>query len=222
MKKVSFSLILLLFLFITGCKKEDGTPVETDKIKTSLSTTKATYESATSGSWIEITSTEYNSLATTLTNISRVGVSEADFTNVAVNVASSSGIYTLAQNDGVTMPTGSYLFAFKISINTGTNTGAKVKVSNSAVSNGYSDLGSLLPNHGVGEHYFVLKGNAVATTNVGYLAYTISSGVKINFKDIVGKGSYYYVTSDANTLTNSTIGGAVFLAQGLSTTVKQW
>ncbi|MDB5226316.1 MAG: cadherin repeat protein [Bacteroidota bacterium] len=224
MKKAIFSSALLFILILTSCTKSTTTtaPVETDKLKLNLTTTKAAYVAAASGSWIEITAAEYNTLATTLTNVTRSGVAEADYTNVAPNNASGTGTYTIAQNDGATMPTGSYLFGFKISINTRTNTGAKVKISNTSVGTGFADVGSVLPDQAPGEHYFVLKGNSTATTSTAYLGFTISLNVKMNYKVIPGKGSYYYEFSDASTLTNFISNDAVFLAQGLSSTVKQW
>ncbi|MDB5226317.1 MAG: cadherin repeat protein [Bacteroidota bacterium] len=224
MKKVVFSSLLLCILIATSCKKSTTTttPVETDKIKLKLSTSQAAYIAVGTGNWIEITAAEYNALATGLNNVTRAGVTEADYTNVAVSSTSSSGLYTIAQDDGATMPTGSYLFAFKISINSGTNSGAKVKVSSTSVTTGYSDLGSVLPTHSTGDHYFVLKGNTIATTATGYLAYTYAAAATINFKTIPGKGNYSYGTGDVNVLPSSTTNDVVFLAQGLSTTVKQW
>lgn len=221
MKKAVFSSLLLFILIATSCKKST-TPTETDKIKAALTNFQPAYLAAADGAWIEITETEYNKLATTLTNVTRSGVTESDYTNLAPNSGSGLGTVTFAQNDGATMPAGSYLFAFKINIKEGTNTGAKVKISTVGVNTGFSDIGSVLPSHGIGEHYFVLKGNATPNASTGFLGYTLSENVRVNFKVIAGKGSYYYEFADVSTMVHHVTNDAVFLAQGLSTTVLQW
>lgn len=217
MKNKTLFILLFLFVSIAGCKKED-----TDKILGSLSTSKSSYEAAANGSWIEITNAEYSSLAASLSNVTRSGTSETDYITATTGaILTNTGSFTIAQNDGNTMPSGSYLFAVKINIGGGTNTSSKVKISNTSASAGFSDLGTVLPSHTTGEHFFLLKGNATATTSIGYLGYYKPSGAAIYRNSVAGKGSYQFENNDSNTLSQA-FTGIVFLYQGLSTTTKQW
>ncbi len=213
------SLIFLTIVFVTlaGCKKE-----ETDKLLANLSTSKAAYEAAANGTWIEITSTEYNSLASSLSNVTRSGTNEADYITASTGAFETNpSAWTIAQDDGNTIPTGSLLFAVKINTATASSTGAKVKISSTSSSAGFSDVGTALPTHAIGEHYFLIKGNTTETTATGYLGYYKPNGSTIMRNSILGKGAYKFESGDANTLTG-TYTDIVFLYQGLSTTTKQW
>ena len=220
MKNKAFIMMALMLISLVACKKET---TKKDGILSALSTTKTAYQSATSGSWIEVTSAEYNNLASTLSNITRSGTSEADYQTVSTTSPGITNVnaWTIAQNDGNTLPTGSYLFAVKIKTATATNTGAKVKLSNTSVNAGFADVGSVLPPHAAGEHFFVLKGNATATTSTAYLGLFKPLGATIVVGPLTGKGNYSFETGDVNSLP-SNFGGIVFLYQGLSTTNLQW
>ncbi len=194
-----------------------------DAILANLTTSQTAYENASDGDWIIITEAEYDALASNLNSISRVGSPEDkinqndNFFGAEATVANRSG--------GLTMPSGSYLFAFKYRAQSNTSmSGCKVKQSSTDVNSGYADLGSVLPTtSSAGFHYFVLKGSNSPTTSTGYLAvYHTQSLIAIG--DPSYSFSRYQVFmggSDGNTLTNESASFHIAM-QGLSTTEKQW
>lgn len=194
-----------------------------DAILATLTTSKTNYENASDGDWIIITEAEYDALASNLNSVSRVGspedkINQSDnFFGAEATVANRGG--------GLTMPSGSYLFAFKYRTRTSTTmSGSKVKQSSTDVNSGYADLGSVLPTtSSAGFHYFVLKGSNSPTTATGYLAV-------YHTQDLIAIGDPSYSFSryqvfmgggDGNTLTNA-VGNFHIAMQGLSTTEKQW
>lgn len=219
MKSKLTTLIFLLILLL-GCKKEQ----DPDRIRATLFSSKTIYENTLIGTWIEISKSEYEALASKLKNVTRSGTNEESFSHSSDNFESNTEM-TYVQNDGNTLPKGSYLFAFKLSLASGSNTGIKVKLSSTAANSGFSDVGSDLPEHSAGEHYFVLKGNSAPTSDIGYLGIYISKS-KLNLKNnIPGMGKYYYGLWNSNAPNSTPIfddEGVVLLYQGLSTTTLQW
>tara|TARA_R110002073_G_scaffold279026_1_gene443003 strand:+ start:267263 stop:268201 length:939 start_codon:yes stop_codon:yes gene_type:complete len=181
-----------------------------------LSDSQAAYAAAADGDWVLITETEYNLLASSLNEVTKVATSDSDY-NSSEPTGNGSPNFTVANNNGLTMPNNSYVFAFKYTVQNNSSTTNKVKQSSTSISDGYADLGGLLPAGVVGDNYLVLKASNTPTTDIGYLA--IYYGSSIGFK-FIGGDSYNYATGDTNQLTN--ISSATFLYQGLSTTQKQW
>jgi hypothetical protein len=216
LNKLSFT-ILLLVLVLFGCKKETK---NTDKIIDILTTSRANYEAATLNTWIEISAAEYDKLASQLDNITRSGTSEADYTNNTVSTETSEFGWTFAQNDGNTMPNGSYLIAIKINVAEIINAGSKVKLSSTSVTTGFSDVGNALPSLPAGERFLLLKGGSSKTTNIGYLGLYKTSG-RIIGNNIEGKGKYSFENGNSNA-PGDLYANLVFQYQGLSTTTIQW
>ncbi len=189
-----------------------------DDIASFLSTSEAIYTAAADGDWVMITEGEYSALAFNLNEVTKASISDADYNSTQPTNGSATG-FTLANNNGATMPNTSYCFAFKYNTTVNGVSGTKVKQSSTSVDDGYADLGGALPSHDSGDNYFVLKGNNSPTTNVSYLAmyYTFSVG----FKSISSSNSYFSAGGDVNTLTTPQ-NNATWLFQGLSTTQKQW
>lgn len=194
-----------------------------DAILANLTTSKTTYEDASDGDWIIITEAEYDALASNLNSISRVGSPE-DKINQSDNTFGKDA--TVAnRSGGLTMPNGSYLFAFKYrAANNIAMSGSKVKQSSTDVNSGYADLGSVLPTtSGADFHYFVLKGSNSPTTSTGYLA-VYHTQTLIAIRDPSYNFSRYQVlfgSGDGNTLTPESVSFHIAM-QGLSTTEKQW
>ena len=194
-----------------------------DDIESFLSTSKSAYSSANDGDWVIITEVEYNALANSLNEVSRVGSTESEYTDSAPTTQSTTGEWVASNITTATVPSGSYVFAFKYSAFDVTNiTTSKVKLSTTSISDGYSDLGSALPSHSgtMEDVYFVLKGNMALTSTLGYLSFFKADSTSMGIKSISGQ-NYYWVIGDTNS------GLTLFdnyriLYQGLSTTQKQW
>ena len=143
-------------------------PYASDKIYLALTTSASAYTSASSGSWVPITATEYTAVQTTVANTSYIGLSSNLFTS---GPYSSSG-YTF-QNLFVantsnasltpTVPANNYLFAFAMIMRNTlsvaiTDFNVYTNDSTSTYSN-FSLVGnSALPSVVGGRNYYVLKG----------------------------------------------------------------
>jgi len=195
-----------------------------DDIASFLSTSEAAYTAAADGDWIVVTENEYNSLASNLNEVSRIGTTEAEYTHPMTTIQSTSGAWIASNITTATVPSDSYVFAFKYNAFDVVNaTTAKVKLSTASGSDGYVDLGSTLPSHSgaMEDVYFVLKGNMDITPNLGYLAILKAENSRLGIKQIPGNQSYYWASGDTNSgLTQSD--NSKMLYQGLSTTQKQW
>ncbi|KAA5827571.1 cadherin repeat domain-containing protein [Algibacter amylolyticus] len=188
-----------------------------DDIASFLTTSQADYLAATDGTWIIIEEAEYNVLANKLNAVTKVATSDDDYIAYETSNLNSRTSFTAANNDDLTMPSGSYVFALKTN-NHAVSTTNKVKQSSTSVSDGFIDLGNPLPANEVDTtNYFVLKGSNSPTTDLGYLGIHANNSLK--YKNITERN---VVTGpgDVNTLPNSA--NQVVLYQGLSTTQKQW
>lgn len=191
---------------------------DVDDIESFLSTSKALYTAAGNGEWVAITEAEYNVLANGLNDVNKVATTDAEY-NPTTPLSLASGNLTIVNNNGVTMPANSFIFAIKYWALNDTASGIKVKQSSTNVSSGYSDLGGTFSSNNIGNNYYVIKGNSTSVSNVGYLAIfdpTASDIGSINISSQV-----MYELSDSSTLSTSNDNALVYY-QGLSTTQKQW
>ena len=196
---------------------------DVDDIASFLSTSEAAYTAATDGDWITITEAEYNALANSLNEVSRIGSSDLEYDDPSTVSNSSTSAWVGSNVTTSNIPNNSYVYAFKYHARdvTDSNT-SKIKISSTSISDGYSDLGGTLPNHsGLSiDVHFVLKGNNTITPS-GYIAFYKGINVNMGLKNITGNQSYYWETGDANSgLTQ--FDDYKLLYQGLSTTQKQW
>ncbi|MBO6606899.1 cadherin repeat domain-containing protein [Psychroserpens sp.] len=189
-----------------------------DDIAAFLNSSRSAYDNASVGEWIMVTESEYNDLANYLAQVTKSGATDNHIQSNA-NIEPNSGNALLANRNGHTIPEASYLFAFKYYSWANNASNTKVKVSEGDEFGIYNTIGSTLPQHNDEYNHFVLKGNATATSNEGHLA--IFSSLSIGFKYITGTVYGWGDGGDTDTLTNGNI-NAVFLYQGLSTTLKQW
>ncbi|WP_298341050.1 cadherin repeat domain-containing protein [uncultured Algibacter sp.] len=189
-----------------------------DDIESFLSTSKSAYSSANDGDWVIITEVEYNNLANSLNDINKSAMTDLDYSATPSSGTLSEA--TIANNDGVTIPNGSYIFAVKYKmLSESSGATIKIKQSSTNISDEYLDLGNTLNSTTIGDNFLVLKGSNMPTTSTGYLA-IYESGGQLGFLNVIGKNIWVF-NGDANNLAINQGDSTVFY-QGLSTTQKQW
>jgi len=189
-----------------------------DDIAHFLSASQAIYNATAVGDWAEITVGEYTVLATSLNDVVKAGTTDAEY-DAVFGTGAGANASTWANDNTASMPSGSYVFAFKYTAPTAGATDTKVKQSSTSVSTGYANLGNGLPMHDAGERYFVLKGNDTPTTDVGFIAMYAASGITGKFDP---SKLYFFQNGDLTDFTVGSTTGATILFQGLTTTQKQW
>lgn len=217
MKKLTLILVMASLVFALNSCGEDE-EIFVDKIAAALNTSKPSYEAASNGTWVAITAAEYSALPAALSDVSRVGTSDSEYSSIIGN--SNNFEWTIANSNGHDMPANSYLFAFKHESATDNVTGLKVKQSAVANDSAFVQIGTSLPTHNAGENYFVLKGNSNMVASVGYIAVTKPINVLMKIVGTGSGGTYYFGSGDVDNLGDGFIGTLKY--QGLSTTSKQW
>lgn len=194
-----------------------------DDLASILSTSLADYTAAANGDWVVITEVEYNNLATMLNEVSKIGCTDLAYDDSTTISNSGTSAWIASNVTTANIPNNSYVYAFKYYANSVTNSNtSKIKVSSTNISDGYSDLGSVLPTHSgtSTDIHFVLKGNSTLTST-GYIAFYKGLNVNMGLKAITGNQSYYWASGDSNSGL-SQFNDYKILYQGLSTTQKQW
>lgn len=219
MKKLNLLIVAFVALLTFSCSKDDGPAPIT--IESTLTTSKQAYQNANDGEWVAITELEYKKLVSDLDNISKVGNSDEMYTSDDTPSSTGGNPYTFVNDNGATIPKNSYLFAVKFYSTNENASGTKVKVSSTSITEGYNDLGNVLPNHGKGHLHFVLKGSNNPTTNTGYMAmYENGSVIGLGNND---SSKYYEKSGDVLNFTNTNVKTKMYyMFQGLSATKKQW
>ncbi|MEY8849066.1 hypothetical protein AB9K26_09630 [Psychroserpens sp. XS_ASV72] len=188
-----------------------------DDIWAFLNTSRQDYENANTGDWVWITESEYNDLANYLFDTTKSGASDNQiYNNTAVE--SSTGDRTVANNNDLSIPSNSYLFAFKYYSWINNVSTSRIKLSQGDAGGSYEDVGNMLPEHNDEYNHFVLKGSNNPTTSEGYIG--MYAGGTVGAKDD-NNSSYKWRNGNVDNLDN-TASGSVYLHQGLSTTLKQW
>ena len=178
MKNLVYTLFTAVILLTTACKNDEPAPSKAEQlnisISNSLSTSKSTFQNANKGEWIAITSEEYYALTTDISNVSRSGMPEPNFSlnNVTGYWSGYPTLTALIGSDVNKVRAGSFVFAFKyIRYESNTASGARVKLSETSETDGYENLGDALPD-ATGDnssiHYYVLKvedGTATTSSN---------------------------------------------------------
>ena len=190
-----------------------------DDIASSLTESRQDYINAQAGEWIEVTEAEYNNLAINLNEVSKIATSDGDYDNTVLpsTISTSAADTTIANNNGETMPSGSYLFAFKY-ISGGVGTTMRAKQSSTSIATGYENIGGNFPmSPASGDHYLVLKTSNVPTTGEGYLAiYSPLKTFRNYASAVINSGN-----GNTNALPDQQSNN-LFLYQGLSSTQRQW
>lgn len=187
-----------------------------DDIWAFLSDSRTAYENAEGGDWIAIIESEYNDLANYLSETTKSGATDAHFAST-VTITNHHGA-TIANDNGNTLPSGSYLFAFKYYSWSNNVVSSRVKVSEGDSGGPHEHVGNTLPEHNDEYNYFVLKGADTPLSSEGYLS--MYASLSVGQKDIAGT-TYRWANGDVDNLDNSAP-DAVYLHQGISTTLKQW
>ena len=195
MKNLFYTLITAGILFTTSCKEDAPTPTKADELNTIisdiLSTSKNTFDNASKGSWVPITESEYNSLAFEIINVTVSGISEPSFSldNVQGFWSGQKNVSAVTGGDVEQIPSGSFLFAFKyIRYGSTTADGARVKLSETSVANGYKNIGNALPTASGSSnstHYYALKVKDGPTTAVSSYVGFYSNANVIAFSNIM-------------------------------------
>ena len=188
-----------------------------DEVEFFLTDSKTTYQNATVGEWIFITAEEYEILAASLAEVTRIGTTQEEY-NAEGPTQSSSEDFTFAM-DNASIPEGAYVFAFKYDNASELSSGAKLKFTTDVWS-GYADFGSLLPPHGSGESYFLLKGNAQSFETSGYLGFYNENSIR--WIRTEGLDSRFYFGFGDNSRMEQSYENFIVRYQGLCTTIKQW
>ncbi|WP_350285739.1 hypothetical protein [uncultured Croceitalea sp.] len=193
-----------------------------DDIAYFLRESKAAYQAASPGDWVPITSSEYLTLSIEIGETVKSGTTDEQYeAGVFVEVFDVYFDSTVA-NDGPEIPENNYVYAFKYWSDSNNASGNKVKISTQSLTDGYEDLGNVLPTSGVGEQNFVLKGNDALTNGIGYLGMYSQVGLSYDVR-ANAVGTHYFVEGDTGTIGNNfNIVQRVCLYQGLSTPIKQW
>lgn len=200
----------------TATSKVTVTLNDTDDIFDFLSTSKSAYAAASIGAWIIITENEYNTLAISLNEVNKVSILDSDYEREDTVYYDSSD-YTYCNDNNVMVPNQSYVFAFKYRCeDDGINT-TKVKLSTTSASEGFIDIGNVLPTHNAGDNYFLLKSNNTPTNGDAFLGMGPTKSAYINISEDY---TFKYNGGDSNMLTATWKGIALY--QGLCTTQKQW
>jgi hypothetical protein len=204
-----------------------------DLIQFGLTTSLNAYNNASANTWIEITNSEYNNLATTITNTGKYGVNDAGMALIGNNSTWGGAGYAISSRVGATdlgtgvvattIPANNFVFAFQAQYAgfTSNPSGDKVYLGTTNTT-GFSQLGGVLPattqaSTGMTIKSFILKG---ASSTVG------SSAVYLGFLNTNARTNYVsgsqYWNSSGFTGTLSLNGSYYTPMQVLATPTKSW
>lgn len=193
------------------------TLTDIDDIEFFLTDSKDAYKNAERGSWVLITEEEYEVLANSLNEITRIGTSKDEY-DAEGEISNSIDHFTFAL-DGAKIPEGGFVFAFKYDNANFRSIRSKLKITQD-IWGGYEDFASVLPYHEVGENFFLLKGNEMSLESEGFLGFYNGHGLRwIRTEGLDTR--FYFGFGDTNTMEQN-YSNFIPRYQGLSTTVKQW
>ncbi|OBX24313.1 MULTISPECIES: cadherin repeat domain-containing protein [Bizionia] len=191
-----------------------------DDIVHFLSTSKTDYMAADENDWILITEAEYELFAERLNQISTLGTTDSDYQTTGVTFIDNVTVTNVEGSPNY--PQGNYFFAFKYHSNSNNVVGARVKISGTDPLFGFIGWGRPLPEHDMGDNYFVLKNNdAVAVTNEAYIA-MFTPGEVGYIASSPDKTSYGANDDSTSFPSGNVTTGIIYLYQGLYTSQKQW
>jgi hypothetical protein len=197
----------------------------TDRIRMSLSSSKAAYDAAATNSWVNVTVGEYNNLIAVVSGASKYATPE-----IYMNTSSSGGWspdYTVGGNaNSSKVPASNYIIAWSVRTGNGISSslGSKLKVSATQTS-GYTDYGNPLPSIGnIAANtrvYFVLKTpNTITPPAPSYTALYNSQTFFLGNNVFPSSGPEYYTSGDGSTLSLSFTSDSY--SQVISTQTRQW
>ncbi len=191
-----------------------------DDIAHFLSTSKADYLATPNNDWIAITEAEYELLAERLNQVSRLGSTATDY--LTTGALSIDNVTATNVGGSPNLPVDNYFFGFKYHSLSNNVVGARVKISVTDPLIGFIGWGTPLPEHDMGDNYFVLKNdNGVGASNEAYIA--VYSPGDIAYINSSADKTCYADNGDVTSFPAANISTEIiYLYQGLYTPQKQW
>lgn len=189
-----------------------------DDIAHFLTTSKANYLAADESSWTIITEAEYNLLAERLNQVSTLGTTNSDYQTAGAT--SIDNVTATNVGGSPNLPANNYFFGFKYHAMSDNVVGARVKISGLGPLYGFIGAGRHLPDHDMGDNYFVLK-NGPISTNEGYIA--VFTPGEIGHINSTPDKTCYAANDDVTSIPSVNIAAEIiYLYQGLFTPQNQW
>jgi hypothetical protein len=196
-----------------------------DAIRSALTTSQSSYDSATIGNFISVTSAEYAAVLSAVSATKYI-MTDADLTSTYSGWSTG---FNISYNDTTktegAIPTSNYIIGYAFSGGFGAGT-VTTYLRTSTTSNGtHTKIGSNLiftPGSGNKTVYFIRKAPTVITTQKTYVSFYMA-GTGTSLGQVSGKSNYpiYFSNSiDTNTWTSFTGGYPCF--QVIATTTKLW
>jgi hypothetical protein len=204
-----------------------------DRIADFLTTSLSAYTSATKGSWVRITSNEYTSLSSNISNTSIAGANSNVITAIGTDDKFWNGplMFTnIVSSNTPAIPANSYLYAVQFRYNTA-NSNVQVYANDSTTSyTNFSQVGSDLPVTTSGYNYYVLKGasNTTASTDGNFAMWQANNFYQAWLLNVGGAGVRYKGTltgpapGPSLIISSNFASSSAFAMQALTTTSKQW
>ena len=201
-----------------------------DKLALSLTTSLTDYNNATNLSWVKITSSEYTSLLSNVTNTSIAGANSNVIAAVGANdrFVDRYALFTnIVSSNTPEIPANSYLYAVWFRYN-GTSSASSVYTNDSITSyTNFSKVGGTLPTTSSGDNYYVLKGssNTTASTSGNFGMFHSNTFPQAWMLNVGGAGIRYNTPNPPTTSTVLSfpwLSSSAFAMQALTTTSKQW
>lgn len=192
-----------------------------DDIVFFLEASRQSYLEADYGDWILITEQEYNLLAERITGVVKSGTNDAEYALESTTFFELLNI-TFGNYNAHNIPENHRLFAFKYYATEENTEEVYIKISLTDVSPAYVSLPTVLPPHGKGDQFFVLKGGsdpAIRELRLGM--YSPKGGLvvvepELDSEVLISRGNVGILDEFPPTL------NAVAKYQGLSTDIVQW
>jgi len=190
-------------------------PLNVSLMRSLLSSTgKTAWDSTAVGNWFEVSSTDYTAAATGLSNITKVGMSDAQILENGSSWATNF-LTTLPQINA-TVNSGSYIIGFATAfVNSGANTAAlRASTSYKASFSSYTTIANNLTASGSGNKYWLRK-TPSAQASTSYVAVWGQSNLRGGTTNWSGSA---YNTGSSWTNYNFTLPAS----QTLVTSTQQW
>ncbi|NAS13164.1 cadherin repeat domain-containing protein [Poritiphilus flavus] len=197
------------------------TLIDADDMVFFLGSSREAYLQAAYGDWIAITEEEYDLLAARIAGVVKSGTTEAQY-QLEGTTSFDTFDATYANFNEYNIPEGHRLFAFKYFSTADEVEGVNIKVSLADVSPAYASLPAVLPPHGKGNQFFVLKGGSdPALRELRLGMYSPKSGLVVI--DPTLDSEVLYGVDNSEILNDfPPVLNAVGRYQGLSTEIIQW
>lgn len=185
-----------------------------DAIRASLSTSVASYDSASVGNWVKVTAAEYANVKATVANVITYGMTEAQ-ANENSSAWTGTCAHTLPQSL-VTSPPGEYIIGFSARL---FNVNGTITILTSTSYKGtYSSIGNSPSMNFGSREYFVRKAPTTANAATTYVASVTSTNRVLGSTNFANSGYDCASPYDTWTLWNT----AAPIFQFIGTSTKSW